>query len=60
MPKKTKREKALSTLKDEDLICLQHIYLYRTLNVEQVMSSIYHLRSTQTRKRNAIIRRLLD
>ena len=60
MAKLTKIQKALNTLKEEDLICLQHLYLYRILTVKQIMQNIYKLRENQTRKRNAILRRLLD
>lgn len=59
MARKTKLEQAIDKLTPEDVIALQHIYLYRTLTVTQLMTSVYKLRSSQTRKRNAILRRLL-
>lgn len=60
MARLTKVDKAIKILKDQDYIALQHIYLYRTLTITQLMHSVYHLRDNQTRRRNAIIKRLLD
>lgn len=60
MVKLTKMEKAIKTLKDDDYVALQHIYLYRTLTITQLMKSVYHLKDNQTRRRNAIMKRLLD
>lgn len=54
--------KTIDKLKDEDLITLSYLYLYRAFDVEQIMENIYRV-NTDTpagkRSRTTIIKRML-
>ena len=51
------------TLKEEDLLTLSHLYLYRAMDIEQIFSYIYNVgsdSSSDKRKRTVIKKRLTE
>ena len=51
------------TLKDEDLLALSHLYLYRAMDIEQIFSYVYQVdndTASDKRKRTVIKKRLTE
>lgn len=53
----------LGKLKDEDLVCLSHLYLYRAMDVNQIFDFVYKVEgetASDKRKRTVIRKRLTE